>query len=308
MRRVGDGVGSDGRTAAALAMFGAAALWGLSGGVVSGLATGGAAAASAVELTTGVALTVASALRGYPPFAVVAALRWRLLALGAIEAVNVLAYYVALQLAPVGPVMALHLTAPVLLTVIALGRRRRRPTVPAIGALALVCAALVLIAVARPDPGRYPHALLGFVLSLASAGCLALFISLVGLAAADVPPLSAAGAQMLVSGLLLSPALLALRDHPADTGRLVALGLLAFAPACWLYWAAMRRLTPISASTILLAEPFTGALVAIVLYRSIPSAPQALAAVLVLAAVYLDLRQPVPAALPDPAGSGALDG
>src|SRR5262245_662744 len=135
-------------------MLGAAGLWGVVGGQVAGLSTNGVAAASMIELSTGIALTALAWVRGQSPASVVRALRWRLLVLGVIEAVNVAAYYLALQLAPVGPVMALHLSAPILLSVLAVVRGRRRLTPATAMSLVLTAAAIVTIGVDRIDGER----------------------------------------------------------------------------------------------------------------------------------------------------------
>ncbi|GAA1781943.1 hypothetical protein GCM10009682_00260 [Luedemannella flava] len=275
---------------AALSMLGAAALWGVIGGTVAGLDVGGAAAASAVELVTGVVLTGLAAAAGHRPRAVLAALGGRRRALlGAVVAVNVLCYYVALQLAPVGPVMAVHLLAPVLLTVAALVRGRRRLTPVRALSLAMVCTALLVIAAGPADRDAYPYAVVGLALSLVSAGCLAVFVTTVSRSANDAPPIAAAGLQMFVSGLLLAPALAQFRAYPQDFLILILLGLAVFAPACWLYWYAMRRLTPIVASTVLLTEPLFGPPAAALLYAATPDAAQVAAMALVLVATYLEL-------------------
>jgi drug/metabolite transporter (DMT)-like permease len=168
---------------AAMSMLGAAALWGVVGGRVAGLTVSGLAAASMVELVTGAVLTALAWSRGQTPAMVVRALRGRLLLLGAVEAVNVAAYYAALQLAPVGPVMALHLCAPILLTVLALTRGRRRLSVTVVASLALTTIALILIGIDDIDSDAYHRPYLGYLLALASAGCLAVFVTGVGAAA-----------------------------------------------------------------------------------------------------------------------------
>lgn len=276
---------------AATAMLGAAALWGTAGGAVAGLSVGGAAAAAAVELTTGVLLTCVAWVRGHRPSAIVAALGWRLPLLGVVEAVNVLLYYESLQMAPVGPAMAVHLTAPVLLTVAGMVRGRVPLSLRAGASLALVCGALVLLADRRADTA-YPDLLARLALSFASAVCLALFVTLVSGAAGDVPPMAAAGVQMLVSGLVLSPALWSLGTHRSAVAPLGLIAVLLFAPACSLYWLAMRRLAPITAGTILLAEPFFGTVAAYALYAITLAPWHAVAAALVLGATYLDLTAP----------------
>jgi drug/metabolite transporter, DME family len=281
---------SRGTVAAAVAMLGAAGLWGINGGIVSGLSASGAAAASTVELLTGVALTLVASIRGHHPRRTLPVIGPRLLLLlGLAEAVNVLCYYEALQLAPVGPVMALHLAAPILLTVAALARRRNALSPRAAVALALTAIALVLIALGGSGDSRHPNAVWGYLLSAFSAACLAFFVTGVGSVAPSVDPMGAAGAQMFVSGALLSPSLWSLHAHPREAVMLMVLGLCAFAPACWLYWAAMRRLTPVAASTILLAEPFFGTALATLAYAAPPTWFDGLAAAMIIVAVFLNI-------------------
>ncbi|MBV1856583.1 EamA family transporter [Catellatospora tritici] len=275
-----------------LPMLGAAALWGAVGGVVSGLGVAGVAAAAVVETTTGLALLGLGAVAGRRPSHVFTALGVRrIAALGAIEAVNVACYYLALQWAPVGPAMAVHLLAPVLLA----GAGLLRGTVTAVrrtfAAIGLTALALLFLGFGGDSGAPYPRMVLGLLLSLASAGCLALFVSMVRVSAHDVAPMSAAGAQMLASGLLLSPSLLAAGDGRA-VGGLALIGLVLFAPACWLYWVAMRRLSPITASTVLLAEPLFGAAVAYAVYGQRPTLWHGAAALLIIAATYLTLGAP----------------
>lgn len=270
-------------------MFGAAALWGGTGGVVAGLAVGGAAAACVVELTTGIVLLLVALTTGERPWVAIVGRRRRMALLGAVEAANVLCYYVALQMAPVGPVMALHLAAPVLLTVVALARGRRSASPRNVSAVLMILGALAFVALSGDGDAWRSGVLAGLALSLLSAGCLAVFLTLVSSTAGGVPPASAAGFQMVVSGLVLCPALLDLRQHSGSLGPLLLISLAMFAPACWLYWFAMRRLTPILAGTVLLSEPFFGVLAAYVVHGLGSSAWHVGAIVLILGATYLDM-------------------
>ncbi|GHJ47813.1 hypothetical protein Cs7R123_51550 [Catellatospora sp. TT07R-123] len=282
-----------------LPMLGAAALWGVVGGAVSGLDTGGVAAAAVVETTTGLALLGLGAAAGLRPTRAFTTLGVRrVAALGAIEAVNVACYYLALQWAPIGPAMAVHLLAPVLLAGLGLlrGTAAGHRTPAAIG---LTLLALGCLALGGDGGAAYPRMVLGLALSLVSAGCLALFVTMVRASAHEVAPTAAAGAQMLASGLLLSPALLAPGDG-RDLGVLVLVGLLLFAPACWLYWLAMRRLSPVTASTVLLAEPVFGTIAAYVLYDRRPTLWHGAAALLILAATRLTVAAGPPRDEPAP--------
>jgi len=270
-------------------MFGAAALWGGTGGVVAGLQVGGAAAACVVELTTGVVLLGLALATGERPGAAIVGRRRRIALLGAVEAANVLCYYVALQMAPVGPVMALHLAAPVLLTVVALARGRRSVSIRNVSAILMISAALTLVALSGQEGARHPAVLQGLALSLVSAACLAVFLTLVSSTASGIAPAPAAGFQMLVSGLVLCPALMDLRQHGSSLAPLLAVSVALFAPACWLYWFAMRRLTPILAGTVLLTEPFFGVPAAYLVHGLRPSASHAVAIILILGATYIDM-------------------
>jgi len=126
-------------------------------------------------------------------------------------------------------------------------------------------------------------------LSFGSAFCLTLLFVVSHQIPTNVSPMSTAGLQMLTSGLILSPALFWLSPQPAGVARLAAVTLAMFAPACWLYWRAVRVLPPITSGTILLGEPLWGATATFLLYRVRPSVLEAFAVLLVLAATYLDL-------------------
>jgi drug/metabolite transporter, DME family len=277
---------------AVLAMVGATAFWGASGGAVAGVHVNGFTSAAVVELTTGIVLTAFSVTRGSSPRHVLRGLGRRLPMLAGIEAANVVLYYVALQHAPVGPVMAMHLTAPVMLAVIAVARGDRRLSRRGLFSLVAILAALLLIALGNDSGSSQQGLAIGLILSLASAACIALFVTLVRNVANDVEPLAAAGVQMLCSGIILTPALIGLRGHGDDVLPLVVIAVSLFAPACYLYWKGMRNLTPISAGSIQLAEPFFGATTALVLYGDGPSIVDVAAVTMVIAATYAELVVP----------------
>jgi drug/metabolite transporter (DMT)-like permease len=267
----------------------ATALWGTSGGAISGVRANGFAIAAVVELTTGIFLTVLARARGYGLHTVARDMGRYLPALAVIEAANVALYYVALQKAAVGPVIALHLTAPVILLLVDMFRGKRKLSVLNAGAVLLICLAVAAIAVtdSAGKPGNgVPE---GLVLSLASAVCIALFVSLVHRVTSQSPTAPAAGLQMLCSGLLLSPALVSLQLPALDVLRLILIAVLLFLPACWLYWWALRTLSAITVGTIQLAEPVSGSVTAFWLYETIPTTTQAVAVVLIATASYVEL-------------------
>jgi drug/metabolite transporter (DMT)-like permease len=285
-----------------VAMITATALWGTSGGVIAGLDINGFAAAAVVELVTGIVLVALGIAQGHRVERTIAALGRFLPLLAVIEAGNVALYYVALQVGPVGPVIAVHLTAPVILTLIDMARGRRRLTSSRAATFVLIIAALAMIATTGPADGR-DHAMVGLALSLASAGCLAAFITIVRKVADRTPATLGAGIQMLCSGLLLSPALIALDGDRGDLATLVLTAVILFAPACLLYWRALRTLSAITAGSIQLGEPFFGAAAAVLLYELRPTRYELLSVALVIAAVFLEINktQPdVPKPRPEP--------
>ncbi|MET9311011.1 EamA family transporter [Kribbella sp. NPDC003505] len=275
------------------AIVGATGLWGCSGGVIAGLDVNGLAAAAIVELVTGVVLVALGLAQGGRPVAAIAGLGRLLPLLAVMETANVALYYVALQLAPVGPVMALHLTAPVMLTAVELARGRRRLTPAQVGSLLLICAALAVLGLGGRFVGNRPHLVVGLLLSLVSAGCIAVFITIVSKVAGKTSPTMGAGVQMLCSGLVLAPALFVIRVATDDLVSLVMTAASLFAPACLLYWRAMRDLAPITAGRVQLAEPLFGAVAAMAIFAIRPSGFEAFSAVLVLVAVLLELRAPL---------------
>jgi drug/metabolite transporter, DME family len=275
------------RYKAALAVGGAAALWGTSGAVVSGLAVSGTSAAALVEFSTGLLLLAVQ-------FAVTRRIGIRarhlraLFALGALEAVNVACYYSALRLAPVAPVMALHLTEPVLI-MLARALRERRFSRRSLPVFLSMLAALVVLTLAR-QPGGSTHAALGFTLSLLSAVCLAVFLSGVAQVTRDISPLAGSGGQMALSGLILSPALAF--SHPSAQVSLVliATAVSVFAPACLLCWFGLRHVAALPASSILLLEAVFGSAAALALYGARIPGLDAVAGVLILASVLMQLQ------------------
>lgn len=286
-----------GRRNGILAILAASALWGASGGVVAGIDANGAAAACLVVLVAGATLLVAGTLSGASVQATVSSLSWSLFLLALLEASNTALYYLALHLAPLGVVIALHLTSPLMLAIAEIlhGRRSARPR--DLISVVAVAAAIILIGLTEQSGGG-SSVVLGLALSVASAACLALVIVIVRRFSSQTSSLVGSGLQMLCSGLLLAPSLVLLRGHGGAVLPLAVTAVGLFAPAAWYYWRALRHLEPIPAATIGLTEPIFGALAALVIFRISPSILDAFAVLLILAAAWLELtRQPGTAGL-----------
>jgi drug/metabolite transporter (DMT)-like permease len=281
-----------------LAMLAATGLWGASGGLIAGIGASGLVAAAVVELVAAACLLTLARREGGIRATLRAVGVGNLLLLGVVEAANVSLYYVALVTGPPGPVIAVHLTAPVLLVGYGLARGRERLSPWRLASLPVLGAALVMLAVAHPAGGGIERrdTTVALLLSLASAACIGVFVTLAGrLAAGGGSAAARGGLQMLVSGGLVAAALpvaARLGHQPAamaDVWRLALVGLGLFTPAVWCYWVAMRGLPPTTATAIQLGEPLFGAAVALVVFGVGLSVAHALAAALVLASVLLEL-------------------
>ncbi len=265
----------------------ATAFWGTAGGLVSAIHENGFAAAALLELVTGVLLTAIGVASGASLRGALRRLGWWLPLLAVAEAANAALYFVALHLAPIGLVMAMHLTSPVILAAIGVARGTRTGCRREMGAMLLVCTAIVMLTASRTAIANDSHVLVGMFLSLASAACLALFISIVKRLTPDTSPVMGAGVQMLVSGLILSPALLSFHSR-SSVAELLLIALLLFAPAPWLYWRALRNISAIHGGTIQLLEPFFGSIVALAVYGTRPGLVEGVAASCILLASWLE--------------------
>ena len=151
-----------------LAMLGGTTLWGVSSAILSDTSTSPLWLLALYGLVVGVPITIWG-LRVRRPVRA----RW-VGSLFVLDVLNVGGFFTALQLAPVGPVVALHLASPVVLLLYELVWLRRPATRWRIASLVLVVSGCALAAVAAGTSGGGPLALVGLALSLMSAVCVAL--------------------------------------------------------------------------------------------------------------------------------------
>jgi drug/metabolite transporter (DMT)-like permease len=301
-----------------LAMLAATVLWGVSGGVIAGIGASGLVAAAVVEFVAAACLLTLAWRQGSIRLTVHMVGVGSLLLLGLVEAANVAFYYVALVTGPPGPVIAVHLTAPVLLVGYGLVRGRERLSARRLVSLPVLVAALVALVSAQP-PGESigrSDTVMALLFSLASAACIGVFVTLASrLAAGGGSAAARGGLQMLISSGMVAASMSVavwLGDQSAtaaDVQQLALVGLLLFTPAVWFYWLAMRTLRPTTATVIQLGEPLFGAAAAFALFDIGLSAVHAVAAALVLGSVLLEVghrrRQGSPRRRPRrPAGLG----
>jgi inner membrane transporter RhtA len=215
---------------------------------------------------------------------------WLAATFGLVTAAMNVAIYEAMARLPLGTAVALEFTGPV--AVAALGSRTRRDA----AALLLVTLGVVLIA-----DVRWRGSPLGVLLALASAALWAGYILLSNRVAAMGLGIDGLAVGFAVAAVVLSP--LALGTGPVWTSpRLLLLGIgvsvLSTVVPYALDQVVLRRIGRATFAFLLALLPVTATLSGLVLLAQIPSLPEALSILAVVAGVALRSREP-PAA-PDP--------
>ncbi len=269
-------------------MIAVTCLWGTSSALLAALAA--PATAGLVALGGAVPLLVSARLRGQHPWATLTTYPALYVRLGVLEAANLALYVAALRIGPLPVVVALHLTAPVLIIAVALLRGRRARTLPVLLELLLVAAAIWLVTGRHPGGAVAGPAVAGCGLALGSAACVAMLVSVIARQPGPNHTTTSAALQLVLGGIASSP-LLAL-DPPSVPAavELAAVGATLLGPGFALYWRALRWLDAPTASVVGLNEAVVATLVGAVCTRSLPSSATAAAGVLILIAVGLEQR------------------
>ncbi|MFD4406651.1 hypothetical protein ACFWPH_28210 [Nocardia sp. NPDC058499] len=292
------------RTGRGLArMIIATSLWGTAS---AGLATVDTPGFAAAPVAAGAAATllIFAVLRGHAPWAEFRHSPRLFATLGALEVLNLACYVAALKIGPLPVVVALHLTAPILLILTHLVRGRRPLTLTVGVELAAVAVALALIAGQPPATTSLGPALAGCVLAVASAACVAALITVVVREADGRSSESAAGLQLLAAAVLGAPlfVLAALNGSAPTIDQslgLAAIGGLLLGPGFAFFWLAARDLTPTTTGVVGLNEALVATLAGALLIDAQTTATDLVASALVLAAAALELGRPNPQQLPD---------
>ncbi|MGW1739137.1 hypothetical protein ACWCPQ_10030 [Nocardia sp. NPDC001965] len=285
---------SSGRGLALLIL--ATSLWGASSAGIAGVGARGFAAAP-VAAGGAVALLAFAVMRGTDPWRDFRRSPGLFLWLGVLEVLNLVCYVAALHIGPLPVVVALHLTAPVLMIITQIVRGRRAVTVAVTAELTAVGVAIWLVASHQSTDTALGPALAGCALAVASAACVAGLITLVVRESADRPSGSAAGLQLLTASVLGAPLLgfaLLTGDGPSlgQTTALAAIGALLLGPGFACYWLALRDLDEVLAGLVGLNEAVVATVTGAVVVGSDISAATLLAGALVLGAVGLELGGP----------------
>ncbi|MGW5383895.1 hypothetical protein [Nocardia sp. NPDC003963] len=283
----------------------ATSLWGAASAGIAGVGAAGLAAAP-VAAGGAVALLSFAAVRGYSPIKQFRRAPAVFLTVGALEVVNLVCYIAALRIGPLPVVVALHLTAPVLMILGQIVRGRRGFTVAVGAELGAVVVALWLIAGHAPADTAWGPALAGCLLAVASAACVAALITVV-VREAGRGGECGAGLQLLAAAVLSAP--LFVTAVCAGSGPtagqsivLTAIGALLLGPGFAFYWLAAPGLGTVTTGLIGLNEAVVATLVGAVIVGSAVTAADLIAAALVLGAAALELSAAPPQvpALPMP--------
>ncbi|GGN94369.1 hypothetical protein GCM10011610_57250 [Nocardia rhizosphaerihabitans] len=266
-------------------MLGATLLWGTSSAALA--AVDGALTSSAlVAAAGGATLLTVAAVRGQRPLRVFAETPWLYVQLGALEAANLLLFVAALKCGPLPVVVPLHLTAPLLLLGAAIVRGQRSMSALVGVEFLLVAVAIVVAAGGSTDIGT-GRAVLGCVLAVGSAICVALLVSLIARESAQRPTVASAGWQLAIASVL--GAVLIASDPPnaSVVWSMVLIGALLLGPGFVLYWLGLRHLDATTASILGLNEAVFAAVVGALFTNTPITLGAVVAGVLVLSALLL---------------------
>ncbi|WP_328392168.1 DMT family transporter [Nocardia sp. NBC_00416] len=271
----------------------ATSLWGASSAGIAGVGAAGFAAAP-VAAGGAAALLAVAVLRGTAPWRDFRSAPGLFLRLGVLEVLNLVCYVAALHIGPLPVVVALHLTAPVLMIITQVVRGRRSITVVVTAELVAVGAAIWLVAWHQSADTALGPALAGCALAVASAACVAGLITLVVRESADRPSGSAAGLQLLTASALGAPLLgfAVVTGAGPSAGQslaLAAIGALLLGPGFAFYWLALRDLDEVTAGLVGLNEAVVATASGAVVVGADITVATLLAGALVLGAVGLEL-------------------
>jgi drug/metabolite transporter (DMT)-like permease len=267
------------------------------GAAHAGISRVGAAGTAGALVTAGgaVALLVFAVARGSDPWLEFRGAPRVFVCLGVLEALNMVCFVAALRIGPLPVVVALHLTAPVLMIITQIARRRRAVTITVAVELAAVAVAIWLVARRHPADSALAPTLIGCILAVGSAACVAGLITIVARESVGRPSASAAGLQLAAAAVLGTPllGLAAFTGTGPSAGQSVALtliGALLLGPGFAIYWLALRELDAVTAGLLGLNEAVMATVIGAVVVGTDITIETLMAATLVLGAVGLEAR------------------
>ncbi|WP_156371155.1 DMT family transporter [Nocardia arizonensis] len=271
-------------------MVAATSLWGVSSALMSAISAPSLGAAAPVAAGGALVILAVCVLRGDHPWRTLAADRWLYLGLGILEMTNLMLYVAALRLGPLPVVVALHLTAPMLIIVAEVLTGRRGFNISTVIELVLVSTAILLVTAEQSDLGDAAAIGAGCALAVASAACVAGLVTLVARHAAGRPTMASAGLQLLIAAGFCLPMMVSKPPSYSATIHLIAVGAFALGPGFALYWWALKTLDATTAGIIGLNEAVAASVVGALLTSTRITPTTLLAGGLVLTAVAVQLR------------------
>lgn len=268
-------------------MLAATLVWGASSAALA--AVEGALTSSAlVAAGGGATLLLIAGVRRQDPLRILRESPGLYMRLGALEAANLILFVAALKCGPLPVVVALHLIAPLLLLAADIVRGLRRLTSLVAIEFLLVGAAVAVAVPGSSSEIRTDRALLGCILAVGSAVCVAMLVSLIARESAQRPTIASAGWQLVVAGILGAALIFTDPPDPRTAGALVLVGALLLAPGFVLYWRGLRGLDATKASIIGLNEAVFAAVVSAIFTDTPITTGAVIGGLLVLGAVMLD--------------------
>jgi len=265
-------------------MVGATACWGASSAIVAEAGFRGAFSFGVVAAAAALTLGLVALLHGEPRLPPVQTI----VLLGVLEAVNIAAYFEALRLGPTAPIVAVHLTSPLIILFASfLGGSRRVRKVDLAGGCALVLGIVVLAANGN-DNGRHgSNVLAALGLAALSACAVALLILAVARLGSKATPVAGAASQLGVAAVLLGLGGYAGGAPITITWEACIAGAVFLGPGFALYWYAAARLPPPTTATLGLLEALFAAVVAAAVFSDSVGVLDALSAGLIAIAIAL---------------------
>ncbi|WP_067720163.1 DMT family transporter [Nocardia yamanashiensis] len=265
-------------------------LWGISSALIAAVARTGFTSAALVAAGGATAVLGVAVLRGDRPWRIFRD-DWSLyLRLGVLEAVNLALYMAALRIGPLPMMVALHLSAPVLLIVARLATRRRSFSFAVAVELSLVAMAILLVSGRHPGTLSSTGVLLGCALSLSSAACVAALITVVAGASRGRGSVASAGLQLATAAVLGLPLLLIAPPEGPASLALIAIGAGFLGPGFVCYWWALRTVDAPTAGIVGLNEAVSASIVGAAVTGSQLTPAVLGAGALVLLAIGLEVR------------------
>ena len=239
-------------------LFAATALWGAASAAVAVIDS--PKSAPIVAAGASIALLSAACIGRQPIRGLFIGSPKLFLLLGLIEAANIALYFGALAIGPTPVVVALHLTAPMMLIALDALRGKRRVNLLLLAELAAIILAISLV-VGDPQRGSgMGSTVLACVMALGSAAAVAVLITLISRSSGQRPAAASAGIQLGLAALFVSPMLAFGVGSPEQVLSLMAVGGALLGPGFLLYWIGMRKSDATTAGIIGLNEVLVASL------------------------------------------------